>query len=92
MFADHFTLKLGETKVKGRRLTVKELRENWEVLMEKRLDIATAVELVKSHVTLEDGSAFDPEAVSLEQMRRIIAEMTLPEEGRGISDFIGLLC
>ncbi|MBR2983552.1 MAG: hypothetical protein IKC80_10050 [Kiritimatiellae bacterium] len=91
-FADVFELKLGETLVRGRRLTIRELRENYSALLEDRLDVPRALELVREHVTLADGGAFDPEDVSMDQMRRLIAEMTLPEEGRGISDFIGLLC
>ena len=92
MFADEFRLKLGDTVVIGRRLTIKELRQNWAELMEGRLDVATAVRIVGEHCRLESGDKFDPEAVSMDQMRRLISEMTLPEEGRGISDFIGLLC
>ena len=92
MFADVFRLKLGDTMVVGRRLTVKELRENWSALMEGRLDVATAVRLIREHVKLESGDAFDPEDVSMDQLRKLIAELTLPEEGRGIADFIGLLC
>lgn len=92
MFADVFKLKLGDTTVVGRRLTIKELRENWAELMEGRLDIATALKLIREHVKLENGKPFDPEAVSMDQLRKLIAELTLPEEGRGISDFIGLLC
>ena len=73
-------------------MTIKELRENWSALMEGRLDVAAALRIVREHVTLEDGKTFDPEDVSMDQLRRLIAELTLPEEGRGISDFIGLLC
>ena len=92
MFADYFRLKLGDVAVRGRRLTIKELRENWSALMEGRLDVAAALRIVREHVTLEDGKKFDPADVSMDQLRRLIAELTLPEEGRGISDFIGLLC
>lgn len=92
MFADEFKLKLGDTTVKGRRLTVKELRKNWSAMMDGHLEIETAVQLIRDHVRLENGKAFDPEDVSMDQLRRLIAELTLPEEGRGISDFIGLLC
>lgn len=92
MFADVFKIKLGETVVKGRRLTIKELRSNWGALMEGRLDVATAVGLIREHVETLDGKPIDPESLSMDQLRKLIAEMTLPEEGRGISDFIGLLC
>lgn len=92
MFADKFKLKLGDTTVIGRRLSIKELRQNWTALMEGRLDVPVAIRLVRDHVKLENGGEFDPEDVSLDQLRKLIAELTLPEEGRGISDFIGLLC
>ena len=92
MFADYFTIKIGDEKVKGRRLTVKELRDNWSAMMEGRLDIDRAVKLIREHVTLESGDKFDPEELTHGQIQQIIAEMTLPKEGRGISDFIGLLC
>lgn len=92
MFADEFKLKLGDVTVVGRRLTIKELRSNWGAVMDGRLEIETAVQLVRDHVRLENGDKFDPEDVSMDQMRQLIAQLTLPEEGRGISDFIGLLC
>lgn len=92
MFADYFTLKLGDTTVKGRRLTIKEMRSNWHALMNGGIDVDTAVKLIRDHVTLENGKAFDPEELTNSQFSNLIAELTLPKEGRGISDFIGLLC
>ena len=92
MFADEFKVKLGDTSVKGRRLTIKELRQNWSALMEDRFELETALKLIGDHVTLEDGSKFDPEDLTQGQLRTLVAELTLPKEGRGISDFIGLLC
>ena len=92
MFADYFTLKLGDAEVKGRRLTVKELQNSRELLAEGRLDIEKSVEVIKAHVTLADGKPFDPYDLSPGQMRTLIAELVLPKEGRGISDFIGMLC
>lgn len=92
MIADNFKLKLGDTTFKGKRLTIKEIKSNWTLLMEGRLDIETSLKLIRDHVTLEDGSEFDPEELSQGQLKEIIAELTLPKEGRGISDFIGLLC
>ena len=92
MFADEFTLKLGETTVKGRRLTIREVRTNWSKMMEGRLDVNFSIQLIRDHVTLEDGSTFDPEDLTQGQLKDLIAELTLPTEGRGISDFIGLLC
>lgn len=92
MFADYFTLKLGDATVKGRRLTIKEMRSNWDALMNGRIDVAASVKLIRDHVTLEDGSAFDPEELTAGQIREIVTQLILPKEGRGISDFIGLLC
>lgn len=91
MFTEFFTLKLGDVTVKGRRLTLKEIREKRADLLGSRLDVDKCVELISSHVTLDDGDKFDPYELTPGQMRRIVGEMILPEEGRGISDFIGLL-
>ena len=91
MFTEFFTLKLGDVTVKGRRLTLKEIREKRADLLGSRLDVDKCVELISSHVTLDDGDKFDPYELTPGQMRRIVGELTLPEEGRGISDFIGLL-
>jgi len=92
MFADEFKLKLGETVVKGRRLTIKELKANWDAYASGKLDIDSSIRLIREHVRLENGEPFDPEEVSMDQLRKLISELTLPPEGRGISDFIGLLC
>jgi hypothetical protein len=91
MFADHFTLKLGDVTVKGRRLTLKELKSSVADLTGGRLDVEKCVELISSHVTLEDGDKFDPYDLTPGQLRQIVSELVLPKEGRGISDFIGLL-
>ena len=91
MFADYFTLKLGDVTVKGRRLTLKELRANVQDYTAGTLDVEKCVELISSHVTLEDGDKFDPYDLTPGQMRQIVGELILPKEGRGISDFIGLL-
>lgn len=91
MFTEFFTLKLGDVTVKGRRLTLKEIREKRTDLLGSRLDVDKCVELISSHVTLDDGNKFDPYELTPGQMRRIVGELILPEEGRGISDFIGLL-
>lgn len=91
MFTEFFTLKLGDVTVKGRRLTLKEIREKRTDLLGSRLDVDKCVELISSHVTLDDGGKFDPYELTPGQMRRIVGELILPEEGRGISDFIGLL-
>lgn len=92
MFADYFKIKLGDTEVKGRRLSLKEIKERRAELIEGKLDIDGCVELIRKHVTLADGSRFDPLELSEGQMRALIGELVLPREARGISDFIGLLC
>jgi len=92
MFADEFKVKLGDTVVKGRRLSIREIKANWSKMMEGSLDVATSVALIRSHVTLDDGSPFDPEDLTQGQLQTLVAELALPKEGRGISDFIGLLC
>ena len=91
MFADYFTLKLGDTAVKGRRLTLKELKESHAEYIDGSLSGEKCVQLIKDHVTLENGEAFDPEELTPKQVRQIVAELILPKEGRGIADFIGLL-
>lgn len=89
-FADYFTLKLGEAVVKGRRLTLKEIREHGVEFAQGALDVEKTLEIIASHVTLADGSKFDPLELSEAQARQLLAEMVLPKEGRQISDFIGL--
>lgn len=91
-FADRFTIKIGGATLVGTRLTIKELRANLAALAGDKFDIDASLKVVKEHVRLEGGGEFDPEDLSQDQMRRLIAELTLPKEGRGISDFIGLLC
>ena len=82
MFADYFQIKLGETVVKGRRLSIKETRQLLDDFDTDKLTIEAA---------LANGGKFDPEELSQDQVNRIICEMVLPEKGRRISDFIGLL-
>ena len=91
MFADYFTLKLGDVTLKGRRLSLKEIQENRDALIGGRLDAVKCVELIADHVTLENGDKIDPYEFTPGQLRKVVAELVLPEEGRGISDFIGLL-
>ena len=90
-FADYFTCKLGEVTVKGRRLTLKQIQENRAALLGGKLDAVKCVELIADHVTLENGEKFDPYDLTPGQLRKVVAELVLPEEGRGIADFIGLL-
>ena len=90
-FADYFTLKLGEVTVKGRRLTLKELKSSVQDYTSGTLDVEKCVELIRGHVTLENGDRFDPYDLTPGQLRQIVGELVLPKEGRGISDFIGLL-
>lgn len=91
MFADFFTLKLGDTTVKGRRLSLKEIQESRAQLLGGTLDGDKCVELISKHVTLDNGEKFDPHDLTPGQLRKVVAELILPEEGRGIADFIGLL-
>lgn len=90
-FADYFTIRLGDVAVRGRRLSLKELRERHAELLDGNLDAEKCVELVRGHVTLEDGSKFDPYDLTPGQLRQVVSELILPKEGRGIADFIGLL-
>lgn len=90
---DETTVRLGDAAFRVRRLTVAEIRAagvEWrggkEALGEEY------DRLIRSHVTLEDGSAFDPGALSFPQMQRLINEMVGIPDGEGISSFIGLLC
>ena len=91
MFADYFTIKIGDATLKGRRLTLKELKENHDAYFAKSLNAERCAEMIREHVTLEDGGAFDPYDLTPGQLRKLVGELILPEEGRGISDFIGLL-
>lgn len=91
MFADYFQIKLGETVVKGRRLSIKETRQLLDDFDTDKLTIEAALKVIKDRCTLADGSEFDPEELSQDQVNRIICEMVLPEKGRRISDFIALL-
>lgn len=91
MFADYFTLKLGDVTVKGRRLSLRELKVNTEEFAAGTLDVERCVELIRGHVTLENGEKFDPYDLTPDQLRQVVGELILPKEGRGISDFIGLL-
>ena len=91
MFADTFTKKIGDTTVKGRRLSIREIRECWNALAEGSLADDRCLKVIRDHVTLDDGKPIDPEELTQGQARELIAELTLPKEGRGISDFIGLL-
>ena len=92
MFADEFQIKLGGVDLKGRRLTIRELKADWDALMNGRLDVEKACGLIREHVIGPDGKKIDPEELSVDQLRALVAEITLPKEGRGIADFIGLLC
>lgn len=91
MFADYFTMKLGDATVKGRRLTLNELRDGHAEFVEGSLDVEKCAEVIRSHVTLADGAPFDPFDLTPGQLRELVGELILPKEGRGISDFIGLL-
>ncbi|MCF0120640.1 MAG: hypothetical protein HUJ65_03285 [Oscillospiraceae bacterium] len=90
--ADRFTLKLGDAEIKGTRLTLRELKEHSATVMADRLDVEAAAAIVESHATYADGSKLDAMELSIDQMKRLIAEMVLPKEGRSIADFIAALC
>lgn len=91
MFADYFQTKVGDTIIKGRRLSIKETRQLLGDFDAGKLTIETALKVVKDRCTLADGKTFDPEELSQDQVNRIVAELVLPEKGRSISDFIALL-
>ena len=90
-FADYFTLKLGEVTVKGRRLTLREIQECRADSADEFPSAERCIEIVRSHVTLENGDEIDPHDLTPDQLRKVVAELILPKEGRGIADFIGLL-
>lgn len=89
-FADKFKLKLGDQTVVGRRLTIREIRENAVSFLADRLDVESCAKLIESHATLESGEKFDPLDLTEGQLRALISELVLPEKGRTVSDFIGL--
>ncbi len=92
-FTDEITLRIGGTSFKVRRLTIAEIRQarvDWQGGKEC-LD-EEYERLVKSHVTLADGKPFDPSALSLPQMQKLVSELVGIPEGSGLTDFIGLLC
>lgn len=91
MFADYFQIKLGETVVKGSRLSIKETRQLLTDFDLGKLTIEDSLKVINDRCTLANGEKFDPEELSQDQINRLIAEMVLPEKGRSISDFIGLL-
>lgn len=91
MFADTFEVTIGDTVVKGRRMSLRELQDNIGELASGNLSIDKSVKIIREHCTLEDDSKFDPLELSPGQIRTLCAEIILPKEGRGISDFIGLL-
>lgn len=91
MFADNFTITIGDVTLKGRRLSIKEIRQNHAELLEGSIDVDKSVELIRAHVKLADGRPFDPYDLTPGQLRQLVGELVLPQEGRGISDFIGLV-
>lgn len=92
-FTDEITLRIGGTSFKVRRLTIAEIRQarvDWQggkECMDEEYE-----RLVQSHVTLADGKKFDPSALSLPQMQKLVSELVGIPEGSGLTDFIGLLC
>ena len=91
-FADSFRLTLGDIEVVGSRLTINEIRRNHADFLDGQFgSIDRCVDLIRSHVKRADGEPFDPYDLTPGQVRTLISELVLPEGGRGISDFIGLL-
>lgn len=91
MFADYFTIKVGDVTLKGRRLTLKEIHAHYAEVLCGQLSAERSVEMIREHVTLVDGTPIDPMDMTPGQVRQVVSEMVLPAEGRGIADFIGLL-
>ena len=90
--ADTFHLKLGDTEVVGRRLTINEIREHHASFLDGQFgSIDKCIEIIRDHVKRVDGKAFNPYDLTPGQVRTLIGELVLPDGGRGISDFIGLL-
>lgn len=93
MFCDSVKVKLGDTTVTVRRLTVAEIKTaRCDFLSGKDAIDESYDKLLREHVTLEDGSALDPSVLSLPQTQKLVSELVGIPEGSGISDFIGLLC
>ena len=46
---------------------------------------------IATFMTPKNGEKFDPYDLTPGQLRQVVGELILPKEGRGISDFIGLL-
>lgn len=91
-FADQFELKFGDCVLRGRRLTLKEIREHHaDFFGGQQPTIDACLDIIRKHVTRSDGAEFDPEDLTPRQVRELIGELVLPDGGRGISDFIGLL-
>ena len=91
-FSDIVTLKLGETQLKVKRLTLKEIRETHALFSSSGATFDDDCQrLIKSHVTDLDGKEIDPEELSLAQVRELMRELTGIPEGSPLSDFIGLL-
>lgn len=92
MFCDSVKVKLGDTTVNVKRLTVAEIKSaRCDFMSGKAIDESYDT-LLREHVTLEDGSALDPSQLSLPQTQKLVSELVGIPEGSGISDFIGLLC
>lgn len=92
MFADEIDLKIGETTVHVKRLTLREIRAERALFAEGKVDLGQAYDdIIREHVTV-GGKPIDPEDLTLKQQQTIVAELVGIPEGSGISDFIGLLC
>lgn len=92
-FTDEIEKKVGGVAIKIRRLTIGQIREARGLFEGGGVNVDEHYDkLIRDHVRLADGSAIDPAALSMPQMREIVSDLVGIPEGSGISDFIGLLC
>ena len=91
-FADTFEIRIGKTDLVGRRLTHAELKKFGGLFHGKRLTESRAIKLIRDRVTTKDGKKIDPASMTDDQITDVLAQMVLPKEGRGISDFTALVC
>lgn len=90
---DIVQLEVGSKKLKVRRLTLAEIRRAAKLFASSSSNVDGAYDdLLREHVSLEDGSELDPADLTLPQAQKLVSEMVGIPEGSAISDFIGLLC
>lgn len=92
MFADETDLKLGDTVVHVKRLTLREIRAERQLFATGKIDLGAAYDdIVREHCSVA-GKPLDPNDLTMRQMQTLVTELVGIPEGSGISDFIGLLC